>query len=185
MKDHVIQGDFVNSYFQVRLKKEWFVFYTKSRHEKKVRDLLSKEGHEVFLPLQKVVREWSDRKKKVEVPLFNSYIFVRETAANLATVLQIPGIAWAVTFNGKPAVLRPDELEIIQRFIASGIYLEASGLPEHSFEPGDIVQIAGGPLSGISGTLTGSANNRKLNVLLEGIHQVIRMEIGDMLLKKV
>jgi transcriptional antiterminator RfaH len=57
--------------------KNWFVFYTKSRQEKKVNDLLLRHGFEPYLPLQKVLRQWSDRKKKVEVPLFNSYIFVR------------------------------------------------------------------------------------------------------------
>ena len=63
-----------------RMNKKWLVFYTKSRQEKKVRDILLRRGFEVFLPLQKVMRQWSDRKKKVEVPLFNAYIFVTEVA---------------------------------------------------------------------------------------------------------
>lgn len=51
--------------------KHWFVFYTKSRHEKKVKDFLEKVGYVVFLPMRKVMRQWGDRKKKMEVPLFN------------------------------------------------------------------------------------------------------------------
>jgi transcription antitermination factor NusG len=167
------------------LKKQWFVFYTKSRHEKKVMDLLRKAGYEVFLPLQKVMRVWSDRKKKVEVPLFNSYIFVKEEENRLSSVLKVPGVAWTVTFNGKPAVLRDDEFELIQRFLSSGLLLETSDLPASSFEPGDKVQVVGGPLSGVSGILTGEANSQKLSVMLEGIHQVIRVEIENMLLRKI
>jgi len=58
------------------MEKKWFVFYTKSRQEKKVNELLLKRGFEPFLPMQAIVRQWSDRKKKVVVPLFNSDIFV-------------------------------------------------------------------------------------------------------------
>jgi transcriptional antiterminator RfaH len=58
------------------MEKKWFVFYTKSRQEKKVNELLLKKKFEPFLPMQQVMRQWSDRKKKVTVPLFNSYIFV-------------------------------------------------------------------------------------------------------------
>jgi len=56
------------------MEKKWFVFYTKSRQEKKVNELLLKRGFEPFLPMQAIVRQWSDRKKKVVLPLFNAYM---------------------------------------------------------------------------------------------------------------
>jgi transcription antitermination factor NusG len=59
-----------------KIAKKWLVFYTKSRNEKSAYKNLKKFGFEPYLPLQKVLRQWSDRKKKVELPLFNSYIFV-------------------------------------------------------------------------------------------------------------
>ena len=98
-----------------KLQKKWFVFYTKSRQEKKTRDLLIRNGFEVYLPLQKVMRQWSDRKKKVEAPLFNSYIFVLEVEYKISMILQTPGVAWNIRFNSKPAVLRTQELETIER----------------------------------------------------------------------
>lgn len=164
--------------------KNWYVFYTKSRQEKNVRDLLLKNGYEVFLPMQKVMRQWSDRKKKVEVPLFNSYIFVNELAHNIPSVLKIPGIAWNIRFNDAPAVLRPEEFEIIRRFITTGYLLEASGVVEE-FKAGDKARIADGPLAGITGVLTSEGKNQRFNILLEGIQQVIQVQIPASLLKKV
>jgi transcription termination/antitermination protein NusG len=164
--------------------KKWFVFYTKARHEKKVRELLTKAGYEVFLPLQKVMRQWSDRKKKVEVPLFNSYIFVNAFEHQLNDVLQIPGVSWKIMYNGKPAVLRDEEYTIIQRFISSGLFIETSAIPD-SLAPLDKVKVMDGPLAGMEGILLGMANDQKFTVALEGINQIIKVEIQSLLLKKL
>src|SRR5690349_12724362 len=91
--------------------KKWLVFYTKSRHEKKVKELLEKNGMEVFLPMQRQLRQWSDRKKKVEVLLFNSYIFVFETESKIPEILAVPGVAWNIRYNNKPAQLHAKELD--------------------------------------------------------------------------
>ena len=164
--------------------KKWFVFYTKSRQEKKVRDLLEKSGFEVFLPLHKVVRQWSDRKKKVEMPLFNSYIFVNEEDHNIPSILKVPGIAWNIRSNGKPAILRQEELDLIKRFISSGLFLETSTLEREQFKSGDRARIIDGPLAGVTGIITGSSGDEKLNVVIEGIGQAIRVQIPAILLKK-
>lgn len=164
--------------------RQWYVFYTKSRQEKKVRDLLEKGGYQVFLPLQKVMRQWSDRKKKVEVPLFNSYIFVRDHAYRIPEIVQTPGIAWNIRHNGKPAVLRPDEFELINRFITTGYFLEASG-DMSGLKVGDKARIVDGPLAGVTGVLTGQDKNQRFNIVLEGIQQVIQVQIPGTLLVKV
>lgn len=165
------------------VNKHWYVFYTKSRQEKKVKDLLLKNGYEVFLPMQKVMRQWTDRKKKVEVPLFNSYIFVRDADYKIADILQTPGVAWNIRHNGKPAILRPEEFEIIQRFITTGFFLETTGEVE-SFKVGDKAKIIDGPLAGMTGVLTGEGKNQRFNILLEGIQQVIQIQIPATLLAK-
>ena len=166
------------------MEKYWFVFYTKSRQEKKVRDLLLRAGYEVFLPLHKIIRQWSDRRKKVEVPLFNSYIFVHDVEHNIQSVLQTPGIAWNIRSNGRPAVLQLKELELIKRFIASGLFLETSDLKRDSFKTGDKARIIDGPLAGVIGIISGDPEHEKLNVLIEGIDQVIRVQIPAILLEK-
>jgi transcription termination/antitermination protein NusG len=166
------------------VNKNWYVFYTKSRQEKKVRDLLDKSGYQVFLPMQKVMRQWSDRKKKVEVPLFNSYIFVKEHEHKIAEILKTPGVAWNIRHNGKPAILREEEFQLIQRFIHTGYFLEASGEVE-VFQVGDRAKIIDGPLAGITGILTGQDKNQRFNILLEGIQQVIQVQLPASLLARV
>jgi transcriptional antiterminator NusG len=164
--------------------KSWYVFYTKSRQEKKVQDLLKRSGFEVFLPMQRVMRQWSDRKKKVEVPLFNSYIFVRDHEYRIADILQTPGVAWNIRHNGKPAILREEEFQLIQRFITTGYFLETTGEVE-TFKVGDRAKIIDGPLAGLSGILTGEDKNQRFNVLLEGIQQVIQVQMPAALLAKL
>jgi transcription antitermination factor NusG len=167
------------------LAKHWFVFYTKSRHEKKVRDLLERNGFEVFLPMHKVLRQWSDRKKKVEVPLFNSYIFVLEEEHRIPEVLKTPGVSINIRVAGKPAVLRQEELDLVQRFIASGYFMETDALQRDEFKSGDQAKVIDGPLRGVVGTIFGETDDGKLSVLIEGINQVIRVKVKVELLEKV
>lgn len=167
------------------MNKHWYVFYTKSRQEKKVRELLLKNGYHVFLPLHKVMRQWSDRKKKVEVPLFNSYIFVKDFDYKIPEILKTPGVAWNIRHNGKPAVLREDEFDLIQRFITTGLFLETRGLEPEVLNVGDKARIIDGPLAGVSGILTGRDRSQRFNILLEGIQQVIQVQIPAALLKKI
>ena len=154
--------------------KHWFVFYTKSRHERKVQDLLVRRGYDVFLPLQKVMRQWSDRKKKVEVPLFNSYIFVSVFAHQIQDVLQVPGVAWNIRHNGKPAVLHPKEYKIINRFLETGLLLEAMPI---DFDKGDRVLVMDGPLKGVEGSVLRHASGNKFGVILEVLGQTILADL--------
>jgi len=158
------------------------VFYTKSRQEKKTRDQLLKNGFEVYLPLQKVMRQWSDRKKKVEVPLFNSYIFVLEEEDKIPLILQTPGVAWNIRFNNKPATLQDQELKTIERFITSGYHLESKQLDK--LETGDAVEIIDGPLKGMLGYLTKTTEGDKFSVWLESIGQTMLVRIDPAVLRK-
>lgn len=162
--------------------KQWYVFYTKSRQEKKVRDLLLRRGYEAYLPLQKVMRQWSDRKKKVEVPLFNSYIFVYDTEDKVPFIVQTPGIAWAIRHNDKPAILQANEMETIQRFLTSGLLLESQ--PYESLQTGDPVTVADGPLKGMLGHIMKTAEGEKFTVALESIGQALLVRIDPAILKK-
>lgn len=162
--------------------KNWFVFYTKSRQEKKVFEYLTKHGLEVFLPMQKVMRQWSDRKKKVEVPLFNSYIFVFESEDKIPSILQTPGVAWNIRHNNKPAVLHPKELETIKRFLGSGLVLESHQCEK--LEVGDPVEVIDGPLKGMLGHLFKTAEGDKFTVGLESIGQTMLVRIDPAVLRK-
>lgn len=167
------------------MQKHWFVFYTKSRQEKKVNELLKKRGFKTYLPLHKVLRQWSDRKKKVEVPLFNSYIFVFDFEHDIPRILDTPGIAWNIKLAGKPAFLRENELEIIQRFIETGLTIETTSADGEILKAGERTRIIDGPLKGIEGVILGAADSQTFNVVLEGIEQLIRVQMPAFLLKKL
>jgi transcriptional antiterminator NusG len=164
------------------MKKHWYVFYTKSRAEKKTKQTLEKFGFEVFLPTIKVVRQWSDRKKKVEVPLFNSYIFVLEEEYRIVEVLKIPGISWNIRHNGKPAFLREEELNVIKKVVNSGYAVEAEGYDK--LEKGDEVEIIDGPLKGFKGIIDKSIE-QNFRVLIPSIGQAVKVQVDKRLLKKI
>lgn len=95
----------------------WFVLYTSPRAEKAVAQRLESIGADVYLPLHKTKRKWSDRIKIVEVPLFNSYVFVRAEQRQLGAYLSLNGVVRAVYYMHKPAVVRDDEIEAIKEFL--------------------------------------------------------------------
>ncbi len=163
-------------------KVPWLVFYTKSRHEKKVRDVLVRRGFEVFLPMQKVLRQWSDRKKRVEVPLFNSYIFVKIPYHRSDEVLQVPGVAWAIRHNDKPAELHPKEYETIVRFIETGLLIE--DLPAENIQVGEQVEVMDGPLKGLVGQVEGKGSD-KFIVILQALGRAMRVEVKPLIVRKV
>jgi transcription termination/antitermination protein NusG len=166
------------------MSKEWFVFYTKSRQEKKVDELLRKRGFKSYLPLQMVMRQWSDRKKKIEVPLFNSYIFVQMEEHAITEVLQVPGVAWNIRLDDKPAILHVRELDTIKRFIETGLLLETHGVQER-FAAGDRIEVVDGPLKGLEGVLIDNQSKHFFSMLLESIGQVITVQINPQIIRKI
>lgn len=125
--------------------KEWFVLYTASRAEKIAeKRLLEENGVEVYLPLYMSKRKWSDRVKIVELPLFNSYIFVYCTEIKLRMLVGIPGIARIVYYDKKPAIVKNFEIDAIKEFV--GIAKGCNIISE-----GDVVDILGGPFEKVSG----------------------------------
>lgn len=101
----------------MKTEKKWYAVYTRPRWEKKVAELLAKRKVEVFCPLNKVVRQWVDRKKTILEPLFTSYVFVCATEAEHLTIRQTDGIINFVYWLGSPAVIKDEEIETIKNFL--------------------------------------------------------------------
>lgn len=121
----------------------WYAVYTKPRWEKKVAELLSRKGIENYCPLNKVMKQWHDRKKLVEEPLFTSYVFVQVGAAALADVRKTDGILNLVYWLGKPAVVREEEIRTIKSFLGSYRNVQ---LEKTCIKPEDKIQVINGPL---------------------------------------
>lgn len=92
----------------------WYVVYTKPKWEKKVAEKLTQIGIECYCPLITQVKQWSDRKKKVEMPLFNSYVFIQIEDADRNSVFEVAGIVRYLFWLGKPAVVRDEEINVIK-----------------------------------------------------------------------
>lgn len=104
--------------------KNWFVLYTKPRNEKKVAEQLAKLGIDVYCPMVKTIKQWSDRKKKVSEPLFKSYVFVKIEEKMRDSVFQANGVVRYLFWLGKPAIVKEKEIEAIRNFLSETDYSE-------------------------------------------------------------
>ncbi len=95
----------------------WYAVYTRPRWEKKVASLMEDKGYENYCPLNKVMRQWSDRKKVVLEPLFKGYVFVKVAEEKKWELMNINGIVNYVYWLGKPARIREDEIDTVRKFL--------------------------------------------------------------------
>ncbi|WP_347052943.1 UpxY family transcription antiterminator [Flavobacterium olei] len=140
----------------------WYVVYTKPKWEKKVADKLNQLGIECYCPLITQVKQWSDRKKKVEVPLFNSYVFVRLNDSERNSAFQVSGVVRYLFWLGKPAIVKDQEIEIIKQS------LKASNLSEISvsnIQVGDRIKLESGVFSNQNAIVQEVSNNSYILVL--------------------
>ncbi len=99
------------------IKKTWYAVYTKPRWEKKVAALLLEDGIENYCPINKVTRQWSDRKKVVLEPVFKGYVFVKVEEDKKWEVTKVNGVLNYVYWLGKPARIRDEEIDLIRKFL--------------------------------------------------------------------
>lgn len=161
---------------------KWFVLYTTSRSEKKVAQRLKEKGLEVYLPMIEELRQWSDRKKKVQKALFNGYVFVKTTKANLWETLQVPGAVKFVNFSGEHATVRQEEIDTIQRILDTGVAVETDG---SEIAKGEQVKILGGPLQGMLGECINKGNSDYFIIRVPGINQNLLVSIERKFLQVV
>ncbi|MGB0167226.1 MAG: UpxY family transcription antiterminator [Luteibaculum sp.] len=127
-------------------KKQWMALYVKPRNEKKVADRLLLNGFETYAPVQEVKRQWSDRVKKVKIPVIPSYVFVRTEERERYDILQDPGVLNFVFWLGKPAIIRNEEIQRIKIMIDNKSVDEQ--IEFQQLQPGDIVEITSGSFKG-------------------------------------
>ena len=161
--------------------KKWIAVYTKPRHEKTVENELLKKGFEVYLPILKERRKWSDRKKWVEFPLFRSYIFVRTEIKNSLFVLQTMGVVKVIKFGGEIAVIQDDSIRAIKLMIEGGYMPEAIDY----FVKGETVEVKNGPLKGLIGEVIRVDNSDRLLVRVDAIQHSVSVQIDRGYLKSV
>jgi transcription antitermination factor NusG len=158
-------------------QKKWFALYTKPRWEKKVHERLVKKGIDSWCPIQKVQKQWSDRKKIIEEPLFKSYVFVKiDYTEERLPVLTVDGVLNFVYYLGKPAIIRDIEIENIQRYLMEkDVVIEMRAL--EGFKADTKVKITQGVFMDKEGTVL-REGKKKVYVQLESIGQVMIVEFS-------
>ena len=145
----------------------WYAVYTRPRWEKKVASLMEDKGYEHYCPLNKVMRQWSDRKKIVLEPLFKGYVFVKVSEEKKWELMNINGIVNYVYWLGKPARIREDEIDIVRKFLNefSNVEVQEGLLPLNA-----TVRIKQGVLMNYRGlVLEISGNKAKVKIESMGI----------------
>jgi transcription antitermination factor NusG len=152
---------------------EWSAVYTRHQHEKAVAANLSRNRFDVFLPLYNVVRQWKDRKKRLSLPLFPGYVFLRGGPERRVHILSTPGVHSIVTIGGKPAPIPAIEIDAIRRAVESHLEVE----PHPFLRVGDRVRIKSGPLTGIEGILVRRKSAYRLILSAELLERSIAVEV--------
>lgn len=129
-------------------QKQWLAVYTKPRWEKKVSKLLNNKNIENYCPLNKVVRQWSDRRKTVHEPLFTSYVFVNASVNEYIQIKETDGVINFVYWLGKPAIIKQKEIDSLKSFLNNFSNVE---LEKIDVNVNDEVRIVHGPLISLEG----------------------------------
>jgi len=161
----------------------WYALYTAPRAEKKVHERLERAGYTVYLPLVTTVRQWSDRKKKVTIPLISSYVFICVPAAALPVVREEIGVVGVLNEFGKPAHIKDFEIENLKILLKESDSLQlVSG---EAIPKGTPVRVVKGELSGVIGEVVQQQNKTKLIVRIDAFSHLIEVNIPLSFVEKI
>lgn len=170
---------------QLYTEPHWYACYTRARHEKQVEVQLRQRGLESYLPLVQQIRQWSDRKKAVQFPLFPSYVFGRFTLSEVHAVLTTPGVSTIVRANGYPTPIPERDLENVKTFVSA---LAESGIQPDArpfLAEGQWVRVLEGPFEGVEGVVVERRGRKRVLVGLAAIGQGLEVDIDTRLVKPI
>ena len=155
------------------MEKQWYVIYTKSNCEKKVASILSKYNIENYCPLNRTMRQWADRKKMIQTPLFISYVFVCVTPDALYKVRQTStDIINFVYWLGKPAIVKHNEIQLIKSFLDQ--YIDVT-LEKQPIFVNDRIKVLSGPFMNMEGNVR-SIEHNKVKITLPSLGYIMTAE---------
>lgn len=153
----------------------WFALQTRSRYEQFAAAHLRSKGYELFLPVYTCRRRWSDRIKKLELPLFPGYIFCKFDLLNRLPILITPGVIQVVGIGKNPIAIEDAEIAALQAVVQS----ELPRQPWPFLQLGQKVRIAHGPLSGFEGILVNLKGNHRLVLSVGLLRRSVAVEIDS------
>ena len=161
-----------------REEKHWHALYVRSRSEKKVLSQLEDQGYTAYLPLVTQMKQWSYRKKKVEEPLFKSYVFVFSSDKEYIPILNVYGVIKFVCFEKQAVIVPENQILAIKKFVSEYERGEEfKMLNSEDLKVGQKVRIINGPMKGLTGRLETIRNKRHLIVYIDVVGQSIPVHI--------
>ena len=167
---------------QIDITTKWYAIYTRPRFEKQVSQRLQEQGIEAYLPMIKTLRQWSDRKKMVEIPLFSSYVFVNIDRRYYDQVLQTFGVVKYISFEGKAATIPAEQISNLKIIVDSNEKVEITWVKHNK---GDKVIVNAGSLKGLKGELITEGDRKKVLVRIDSIDQNLTVEVHSSLIEKI
>lgn len=160
----------------------WNAIYVSSRQEKKIQAKLVEKGIEAYVPLKKTLSQWSDRKKWVVSPLITGYVFVQSSEQKKDSILQTQGVVSFVKYNGKEAIIRESEINILKSIEEHGYEIN---LVSDTFKSGDKVNVFQGPLKGLVVQVLEINNDDTICAfVIESIGQNFKITLPRVVLRK-
>ncbi len=156
-----------------RMARAWYALSVKHQHERAVESALAHKGFEALAPFSPMRRQWSDRVKHLNSPLFPGYVFCHFDIQQKLDVLDTPGISRIVSFGGQPAEISAGEISAIRAVVASRLPIRRWP----ALKVGDRVRIERGPLKGIEGTLVKEKQSTNLVIGIDLLQRFIAVEL--------
>ena len=159
----------------------WHALHTRYQHEKAVAEILTREGFEIFLPLYPAVHQWKDRTKRLSLPLFPCYVFLRGGLDRKLQVIKTPGVHAIVGTAGRPGVIPEFEITAIRLAVESSLRIE----PHPFLKCGDRVRIKSGPLLGIEGILVRKHDGHRMVLSVEMLGRSVAVEVDGSIVERI
>jgi transcription elongation factor/antiterminator RfaH len=159
----------------------WYALYLRSRYEKRAHHLLLDKGVESFLPLIEEVHNWSDRKKRVEEPLFRGYLFVKTDLKDKLSILQTDGVVHFVGIAGKPSPIPDEQINWVRILVG-----HPDRIARESFiSEGQRVRVSAGPFLGVEGYVLMKKSSTRVVISLDAIAQSVSVDIEPQFLERI
>jgi transcription antitermination factor NusG len=160
---------------------QWYALYLRSRFEKRVDADLRQKAVESFLPLIQEIHVWSDRKKRVEEPLFRGYIFVKTDLRNKEVILRTDGVVKFVGIRELPSPIPENQIDWLRRIVGTPVNIKR----ENYFDVGERVRVTSGPLIGVEGIVSRHQTETRVIISLTSIAQSVSVQVAADLLEPV
>lgn len=167
-------------------KSNWYVVRTLPKHEAKVCERLAAKGFVVFLPMHASVRQWSDRKKTVKLPLVPGFVFLQCAQNELRLTYDTPGIHFILHEFGLPAVVLDAEIAVLKAVELEYMGIHSTdGIDQKEFIAGDEVRVCKGPFKGLFAKALDNGSKYRLLISIDLVQTNFTLSVPKSFVEKV